>query len=81
MKLPGQNPLPLQYPGAPQPVPDTPQSPYAMTYIDEVAESLGIKNRHMDVFSTGDPSGYLPSFSAGVGDDGAMFRLKWRLDQ
>jgi len=77
-KLPGQDHLSLQYPGAPQIVHDEAQSPYAMTYADEVAESLGIKNRHMDVFSTpGDSSGYMPSFSAGLGSDGAMFRLKW----
>jgi hypothetical protein len=78
VKLPGQDHLSLQYPGAPQTVHDEAQSPYAMNYADEVAQSLGIKNRHVDVFST-EPgsSGYMPSFSAGLGSDGAMFRLKW----
>ncbi|MGH6828867.1 MAG: hypothetical protein ACREFW_08150 [Rhizomicrobium sp.] len=81
MRLPDQDHLSLQYPGAPKPVREERQSPYAMTYLDDVARSLGVKNGHMDVFST-DPgsSGYLPSFSAGVGSDGAMLRLKWHSD-
>lgn len=78
LRPPGQDHLSLQYPGAPQPFHEEPQSPYAMTYTDEVAESLGVKHGHIDVFSTDPPSsGYLPSFSAGLGSDGAMFRLKW----
>jgi hypothetical protein len=48
-----------------------------MTYTDEVARSLGVKDGHVDVFSTQPVSGYMPSFSAGVDQGGAMFRLKW----
>ena len=78
--FPGQNHLanPLQYPGAPKPVYDDQHSPYAMTYTDEVAQNLGVKDGHMDVFSTQpQASGYMPSISGGVGGDGAMLRLRW----
>ena len=53
-------------------------APYAMTYADEAAQSLGVKDGHMDVFSIpADSSGYVPSFSGGVGSDGAMLWLQW----
>jgi hypothetical protein len=77
MQVPFHDPLSLQYPGAPKPVRNEVKSPYAMTYTDEVARSLGIKDGHMDVFSTQPVSGYMPSFSAGVDQGGAMLRLKW----
>jgi len=68
----------LRYPGAPQPVYDDPgPSPYATTYVDEAARSLGVRNGRMDVFSTRASSRYMPSISGGVGGDGAMLRLKW----
>ena len=69
-----------QYPGAPKLIYDDPApQPYAMTYADSVAQALGVKNGRMDVFST-EPrssSSYMPSFSGGLGGDGAMLRLKW----
>lgn len=77
MRVPFEDALSLQYPGAPKPVRDDTTSPYAMTYTDEVARSLGVKDGHMDVFSTQPVSSYMPSFSAGVDQGGAMFRLKW----
>lgn len=68
----------LRYPGAPKPVYDDPRpSPYAMTFTDEAARSLGVQNGRMDVFSTRSSSSYMPSISGGVGGDGAMLRLKW----
>jgi len=69
----------LQYPGAPKPVTDDPRppSPYAMTYVEEAARQLGVKNGRMDVFSTQSSSSYMPSISGGLGSDGAMLRLKW----
>ena len=69
----------LRYPGAPKPpVADDPRpSPYAMTYIDEAAQSLGVRNGRMDVFSTQSSSSYIPSISGGLGGDGAMLRLRW----
>ena len=77
MRVPFQDTLSLQYPGAPKPVREENNSPYPMTYTDEVARSLGVKDGHVDVFSTQPVSGYMPSFSAGVDQGGAMFRLKW----
>jgi hypothetical protein len=69
-----------QYPGAPRPVYDDPAPPpYARNYVDDVARALGVKDGRMDVFSTQpeSSSGYMPSFSGGLGGDGAMLRLKW----
>ena len=80
MRVPGQDYLsaPLQYPGAPKPADNEQHTPYAMNYAAEAAQNLGIKDGHMDVFSTGqDSSGYVPSLSGGVGSDGAMLWLKW----
>ena len=68
----------LRYPGAPKPVSDDPKpSPYAMTFMDEAARSLGVQNGRMDVFSTQFSSSYMPSISGGVGGDGVMLRLRW----
>src|SRR6185312_735506 len=74
MSIPGQNHLysQLQYPGAPK-------LPYAMTYVEEAARTLGVKDGRMDVFSTvpKSSSSYMPSISGGLGGDGAMLRLRW----
>ena len=78
--LPGQDHLanPMQFPGAPKRVYDDQPLPYAMNYMDEAAQTLGVKDGHMDVFSTKpDNSGYMPSISGGVGGDGIMVRLRW----
>ena len=76
-RVPFQDHLSLQYPGAPSLIPEAPQSPYPMTYTDEVAQSLGVKDGHLDVISTQPVSGYMPAFSAGVDRGGAMLRFKW----
>ena len=77
MSVPFQDHLSLQYPGAPRPARPNTSSPYAMTDVDEMAQSLGVKDGHMDLFSTAPAAGYVPSFSAGVDQGGAMLRLKW----
>jgi hypothetical protein len=70
---------PLRFPGEPKPVYDDPKSPYPMTYVDELARNLGVRNGHMDVFSTkpveNDP--LVPVISGGLGGDGAMLKLQW----
>ena len=76
-RVPFQDHLSLQYPGAPILAPEQPKSPYPMTYTDEVARSLGVKDGHLDVISTQPVSGYMPAFSAGVDRGGAMLRFKW----
>ena len=80
IRLPGRDDLSLQYPGAPKPPQEDSQVPYAMTYTDELARSLGVKDGHMAFSTAIGSSVYLPSFSVGVGGDGAMLRLKWRPD-
>ena len=81
MTVPGQNHLYSlpQYPGAPKLVYDDLHPPYAMNYADEAAQNLGVKDGHMDVFSTQPTasSSYMPSISGGLGGDGAMLRLRW----
>jgi hypothetical protein len=70
---------PMDYPGAPKPPRDNPASPYAMNYSDEAAQTIGIRDGHMGVFSTkpAENRSYLPSFSGGLGGDGAMLKLQW----
>jgi hypothetical protein len=70
---------PTNYPGAPRPVYDDVKTPYAMNYADEAAQTLGIKDRQLDLFSAkpAENASYLPSISGGVGGDGAMFKLQW----
>jgi hypothetical protein len=71
---------PTNYPGAPKQVYDDVKTPYAMNYSDEAAQALGVQNGHMDLFSAKpvENQTYLPSFSGGLGGDGAMLKLKWR---
>ncbi len=70
---------PTNYPGAPKPVYDDPKTPYAMNYADEAVQTLGFRQGHLDVFSAkpADNRSYLPSFSGGLGGDGAMLKLQW----
>jgi hypothetical protein len=81
-RLPGTNNLasPMSYPGAPKRIYDDPKLPYAMNYTDEAARNLGVKDGHMDVFSTKPSSqnDLMPSLSGGVDSGGAMIRLQWR---
>ena len=72
----------LNYPGAPRAMPEAP-SPYAMNYTDEAAQSLGVKDGRMDLFSTRPASSYsyAPTFSGGIDHDGAMLKLKWLTGQ
>jgi hypothetical protein len=72
--------LPTNYPGAPKPIYDDIKLPYAMNYTDEAAKSLGVQNGHVDLFSAkpAENRTYLPTFSGGLGGDGAMLKLKWR---
>lgn len=74
---------PTNYPGAPKPVYDDVKAPYAMNYADEAVQTLGFRDGHMDLFSTKpvQKGSFLPSFSGGVGGDGAMLKLQWRPGQ
>ena len=70
---------PLRYPGAPKAPNDDPHSPYAMNYMDEAAQTLGVRDGQMDLFSTR-PVAHnplVPVVSGGLGGDGAMLKLQW----
>jgi len=71
---------PSNYPGAPKPIyRDDVKQPYAMNYADEAVQALGFRNGHMDVFSAKpkENNPLLPTFSGGIGGDGAMLKLQW----
>jgi hypothetical protein len=57
---------------------EEPKSPYAMTYMEDVARGLGVVSGKMDVFDTGrsrDP--LMPSLKGGIDRGGLMMRLQW----
>jgi hypothetical protein len=70
---------PSDYPGAPKPVQEKTESPYAMNYTDEAAQTIGVRDGRWDVFSAkpAENRSYLPSLSGGVSGDGAMLKLQW----
>lgn len=51
--------------------------PYAMTYTDEAASSLGVKNGRWEAFDTKSSDPLVPSLKGGVDHGGAMFKLQW----
>jgi len=58
---------------------EEPKAPYAMTYMDDVARSLGVAGGKADFLDTGrtrDP--LMPSLKGGVDRGGLMLRLQWR---
>ena len=57
---------------------DAGNSPYAMNYTDEAAQSLGIKDGKWEAFSTSSSDPLMPSLKAGADSGGAMFKLQWR---
>jgi hypothetical protein len=69
------------YPGAPQPVSDNSRAPFAMNYTDEAAQTIGVHDGHLDVFSTNSAQSHLPTLSGGLGGDGAMLKLQWHPDE
>jgi hypothetical protein len=51
--------------------------PYAMTYTDEAAQSLGVKDGRWEAFDTRSNNPLVPSLKGGVDHGGAMVRLQW----
>jgi hypothetical protein len=64
--------LELQRRMAPEPV----KSPYAMTYSEQVAQSLGLRRDGVSLYEAREDArnSYAPSISLG----GTMLRLRWR---
>jgi len=57
-------------------------APYAMSYTDEVARSLGVQGGRMDVFDSGQSTnGYMPAVKGGFDGGGAMLRLQWQAQE
>ena len=58
-------------------------SPYAMNYSDEAAQSLAIKNEHVDLFLVGPTSNgnLAPTINGGIDRGGAMLKLQWHWGQ
>ena len=60
---------------------DTPPQPYAMTYGDEAARKLGIRDGKWEAFGTRSSNPLMPSLKGGIDSGRAMIRLQWRPGQ
>jgi hypothetical protein len=57
---------------------DQPASPYAMSYTDEVAQSLGVRGGKADFYDSGRSDDvFVPALKVGVDGGAAMIRLQW----
>ena len=57
---------------------DQAAQPYAMSYTDEVAQSLGVQSGKVEFFDSGrSDDGFVPALKAGVDGGSAMIRLQW----
>lgn len=76
----GRRPAPMSYPGGPKPVNDDVKPRYPMTYLDEAAQTLGVRNGRLDLFSSHpvENNALIPVLSGGISGKGAMLRLQWR---
>ena len=54
-----------------------PPQPYAMTYSDEAAQALGVRDGQWEAFNTRSDDPLVPSFKGGVDHGAAMLRLQW----
>ena len=59
---------------------DQPAEPYAMTYAEEAAETLGVSHGRWDAFDAKAASGdspFIPRVKGGIDGGGPMSRLQW----
>jgi hypothetical protein len=70
---------PSDYPGAPRQINDAPPAPYAMNYVEEAAENIGVRDGRWDMYSSNSAENrpYLPSISGTMGSSGPMLKLQW----
>ena len=70
---------PADYPGAPNRIKNAPPAPYAMNYVDEAAQNIGVRDGRLDMYSSNPAENrpYLPSVSGAMGDSGPMLKLQW----
>ena len=52
-------------------------SPYAMSYTDEAAQRLGVRDGRWEAFDTRSSDPLMPSLKGGVDHEGAMLKLQW----
>jgi hypothetical protein len=60
---------------------DKPDPPYALNYADEAAQTLGIKQGNVDLFSgeSGRDDGVIPDVKGGIYHGRTMLQFQWRL--
>jgi hypothetical protein len=60
---------------------DTVSQPYAMSYSDEAAQRLGIRNGNWEAFDTHSSDPLMPSLRGGIDKGRAAISLQWRPGQ
>jgi hypothetical protein len=54
--------------------------PYAMNYVDEAADTIGVRGGRWEVIGTGfSRSGFMPNVSSGIDRGHPMLKLQWRV--
>lgn len=55
-----------------------PTQPYVRNYTEDMAQSLGMRDGHWEVFDGGSAHSLMPSLKGGIDSGGPMLRLQWR---
>lgn len=55
-----------------------PAQPYVRNYTEDMAQSLGMRDGHWEVFEGGSAHPLMPSLKGGLDSGGPMLRLQWR---
>ena len=77
-RLPDSNPIPLTEHQKQLRAAETETQPYAMSYSEEAARSLGVRSGRWDAFSTQSRDPFMPSLRGGIDQGRAMIGLQWR---
>jgi hypothetical protein len=77
-RLPDPNALPLTEHQKQLRYADSQTQPYAMSYSDEAARSLGVQSGRWEAFSTQPRDSFMPRFRGGIDGGRAMIGLQWR---
>ena len=72
------NPIPLTEHQMQVRAAESQSQPYAMSYSEEAARSLGVQGGRWDAFSTHSRDPYMPSLRGGIDQGRAMIGLQWR---
>ena len=77
-RLPDPNPVPLTEHQKQVRAAENQAQPYAMSYSEEAARSLGVQGGKWDAFSTHSRDPFMPSLRGGIDQGRAMIGLQWR---